>query len=155
MQGTPPALHCTGRPVTRNPFGVEGLETRVIVCPKRAFTPDPESSFLPISRSHPISLGSDHPVDGALSLALQRPHLGWCPHLESPGTREVVVISYGERHWQRTRQNIRAAAPDVWGEAESTVLVQPGGDEQGVERGMQLLSPLSPEGSGENEAKLS
>lgn len=67
----------------------------------------------------------------------------------------VVVISYEERHWQRTRQNIRAAAPDVWGEAEGTVLVQPGGDEQGVEGGMELLSPPPPGGSGENEAKLS
>lgn len=61
----------------------------------------------------------------------------------------------GDLLWQRARQNIRAAAPDVWGEAEGTVLVQPGGDEQGVEGAMELLSPPPPGGSGENEAKLS
>lgn len=83
---------------------------------------NPESSLLSISTSHPISLACDHPMHGALSLPLQRPHLGWCPHLVSPGTREVLVISCGERHWQRSRQNIRAAAPDLWGRPRALCL---------------------------------
>ena len=53
------------------------------------------------------------------------------------------MISHGEGYWQRIRQNIRAGAYDVWGEAEGTRFVEPGGDEQGGEEGMEVLSPTS------------
>ena len=49
------------------------------------------------------------------------------------------MISHGERSWQRTRQNVGTGAHDVWGEAEGTRFVEPGGDEHGGEEGMELL----------------
>ena len=53
------------------------------------------------------------------------------------------MISHGRGYWQRIRQNLRAGAYDVWGEAEGSRFVEPGGDEQGGEEGMEVLSPTS------------
>lgn len=82
---------------------------------------------------------------------------GLVSHLMFLGTRQVVVTYYGERHCPWTRQNKRAAAPDTWGEAKGTALVQPGENEQGVEWGawscclhhllavLERMKPDSPE----------